>query len=113
MVMGVPVVRLEERPTYVGQGHQTQVVLETSDGVDSFLCFAPHEATGEETFDRPRTWDRPRSGWWEGEVHRHTGYTVSRGGNSATVCLWRGSPDFLDGGRDAWVTGPWGTPRAR
>ncbi len=36
--MGVNLIRLEERPTYIGKGRLTKVVLEPSDGVDSFSC---------------------------------------------------------------------------
>ena len=36
--MKVNVIRPEDRPTYIGEGRLTKVLLEPSDGVDSFSC---------------------------------------------------------------------------
>ncbi len=55
--MKVNIIRLEERPTYIGQGRLTKVVLEPSDGVDSFSCvrvlFPPGERS--ESHSKPGT----------------------------------------------------------
>ena len=51
--MGVNLIRLEERPTYIGKGRLTKVILEPSDGVDSVSCvrvlFPPGERSEPHT----------------------------------------------------------------